>query len=141
MSRKRRPTGRSMSIPAGIAAGIGIALAITVLGAMVLAWLVVTERLGEDAIGWGCMVILPLASAAGSVAAWRLIRHQRLTVSMITCGGYYLALLAIALLFGGGYEGLGVTALLVLLGGGIGLIPALFGGGSGARRHKIPALR
>ena len=141
MALKRKNTGRAMSLPAGIALGIGISLAVSILGAMVLAWLIVSERAGESAIGYGCVVIIPMASLVGCICAWKFIRHQRLMITGITAAGFYLALLALALLFGGKFEGMGVAAILVLLGGGIALIPALLGNKSGARRHKIPVYR
>lgn len=136
MATKLKRTGRSMSIPAGIGIGLGTALAVMVVGAMILAWLIASERAGEDAIGWGGMVILPVASVLGNLCAWGMIRHRRLMITGITTAGLYVLLLLLALPFGGQYEGLGTTALLVALGGGISLIPAALGSGSGARGHN-----
>lgn len=136
MAMKLKSNGRSTSIPAGIGIGLAAALVIMVIGAMLLAWLVSTERAGENAVGWGCMVILPAASATGNFCAWSLIRHRRLLITGITTAALYVLLLILALPFGGQYEGMGLTALLVALGGGISLIPAALGSASGARGHK-----
>lgn len=136
MAVKLKRTGRSMSIPAGIAIGLAVALMVMVIGAMLLAWLITTERVGEDAIGWGCMVILPVGSVLGNLFAWRMIRHRRLMITGITTAGLYVLLLLLALPFGGQYESLGTTALLVALGGGIALIPAAVGSSSGVRGHN-----
>lgn len=136
MSFGKKLSVRAMSMPGGVAAGIGAAVLMTLIGAMILSWLVASERVGEEGIGYGCMVILPLASMVGCLLAWRCIKHRRAVVCAVTAGGYYLALLAIALAFGGIFDGLGVTALLVLLGGGIALIPAFKTNRGGAYRHK-----
>ncbi len=139
MVKKRN--GRAMSMPAGVGVGVGLCVIVSIIGGVVLAWLVASERVGEMAIGYGCMVIQLLSAALGSVTAWRCIRHNKLAVSGLTVGGYYLLLLIMALSFGNGFSGMGVTALMVLLGGGIVQIPALFGNRSGAYRHKIKAFR
>lgn len=141
MAVKRRMQGRAMSMPAGVGLGAAVSLIITVLGAMILAWMVVTERVEQSSIGYGCMVILPCASMLGCLVANCLIRHRRLMVSLITCAGFYMTLIAIALAFGSGFDGMIVTALMILLGGGIAQIPALIGSRGGVRRHKISAYR
>lgn len=141
MKGKGKGRGRVMSMPAGIGLGIGVSYGIMLLGAAILAWLILTERVGESAIGWGSMLILTVSAAIGVIAAWRSIRHRRLFVTGLTLAGYYLALLATALAFGGGFTAMGTTAAMVALGGGIATIPALFGGGSGVRRHKNMAFR
>lgn len=119
MGNKHKYTGRAFSLPAGIGIGTAVSLTGMLIGAMILAWLIVSERVGENGIGWGSMVILPLSSAAGAWTAWHLIQHRRLMVCSIQCAAYYLCLLLMALPFGGQYEGMGVTALLVVLGGAI----------------------
>ncbi len=138
---KRKASGKVMSMPAGIGLGIGICGLVTLVGAVILAWLVSTERVGEQNVGWGCMAIQSAAALAGSLSAWTAIRHKRLMVTGLTAAGYYGLLLVMALAFGGGLTGMGMTAAMVALGGGIWQIPVLFGGGSGARRHKRMAYR
>ena len=133
--------GKSSSMPAGIGAGIGVSLLTSILGAMVLAWLIAFEKVAQNALGYGCMIILVLSSMIGCIVSWRAVRHRRLLVNGITILGYYVSLAVIALAFGGIYQGMGVTALMILLGGGIAQIPALFSGGSGAHRAKYPAYR
>lgn len=141
MTKHKKVTGTAASMPAGIGLGVGISIGITVLGAAILAWLVTTERMRESAIGYGVMVILVLAAAAGALTACGAIKHRKLMVCGISAVGYYLALLLFALAFGGQFQGMGVTALMVLLGGGIAAILSLVEKGSGVRRHKIPRYR
>lgn len=141
MKGKGKGSGRAMSMPAGIGMGVGISYGIMLLSAAVLAWLILTQRVGEEVIGWGSMLILAISAALGSLTAWTRIRHRRLFVTAVTAAGYYAVLLVTALAFGGGFSGMGATAGMVVLGGGIAQIPALFGGGSGVRRHKMKAFR
>ncbi len=138
---KRKASGRSMSASAGVGLGIGVSAAVTLVGAMALAWLVNREQIPQGQVGWGCMLIHILAAASGCTAAWRSIRHNRLPVTTMTVTGYYLLLLMMAMAFGGGFTGMGTTAATVSCGGALTLIPVLFGGSSGARRHKRMAFR
>lgn len=138
---KRIKNGRVMSMPAGILTGVGIGLALSVGLAMILAWLIITGRVWENGIGYGAMVLVSVGTMISAIVSWRCVRHNRLKVTLLAAGGYYLAMLCIGLLFGSGFDGMGVVGAMVIAGGAISLIPALFGSSSGVRRHKIPAYR
>lgn len=115
----RKVTGRAMSMPAGISAGIVIAIAITIFGAVVVAWAVSREMLVFHSIGYGAMLILLAASIIGAMSAKALVKHRALVVCLGTGVGYFLSLLAItALFFGGQYRGVGTTFALVCAGAG-----------------------
>ena len=141
MANNKRVSGTAKSMPGGVGLGVAVSMVITVAGAAVLAWLILSERMAQGAVGYGSMVILVLASLAGCLTACGAVRRRRMMVCGITGAGYYLGLLMIALLFGGRFQGMGVTALMVLLGGAIAVILGLAGKGSGGRRYKIPAYR
>lgn len=141
MAGKRKMTGRTMSLAGGSAVGIGISLLSTIAGAMIVAWLVITERMAEGSIGYGSMAILVLSSAIGCAVAWKLVRHRKLLVLGIGCCGYYVALLCVALVFGAGVKGMGTTAIMVIMGGAICLIPGRLERRGGVKRRKIPAYR
>ncbi len=127
MTTNQRVTGRAMSMPAGMGLGLGLSVLLTVVGCAILAWLLGNETLPEESMGYGAMVILLLASWAGSLTAALLIRHRKLLVCLGT-GGSYLALLLLVngLAFGGSLKGLWVTALLIL--GGCAAAAALTAG-------------
>lgn len=111
----KKNRGRAMSIPAGIGIALFLSMVITLAGSALAAALVSSERIGEGAIGYASMLTLALAALAGAWIAVILIQRLRLQVSMIFGGCYYLFLLAMtALLFGGQYQGMGVTAIVVL---------------------------
>lgn len=131
---------RSALLP-GVLMGAGVSLAVCLLGAALLAWLIVFEKVGENAIHPGAAVILLAASWLGSAAAWGLVKQNRLAVWGAHCGVLYALLLLGALLFGGQLQGLGTTALMILLGGGISLIPGILGHKSGGKNYKIRAIR
>ncbi len=117
MYGKKKVTGTAMGIPGGLGLGILVCLLITLMGAALTAWLVTSERIGEGTTGYAAMVILALSSAVGSLVAVHFVKRLRLQVCMLTGGLYYLTLLAMtALLFGGQYQGMGISAIIILAG-------------------------
>ena len=123
MTVNQKVTGTAVSMPAGIAMGCAISLLITAAGSMLVAKLIADEVLMDTAIGYGAMLVLLLASALGAAIAAAKVKRMRLQVCLLTGVAYYGALLAItALFFGGQYQGMGVTALLVLAGTGASIL-------------------
>ena len=131
-------TAKAMSIPAGLALGILIALVVTVIGSGAAAWLILQGILGEGASGYCAMAILLLASITGASVSSGIIQRLRAQMCMAAGGGYYLCLLAMTVLFfGGQYQGMGVTALMVLCGSALVILLAPRGKNrSGCRRRK-----
>lgn len=106
-------------MPAGLALGGLVSLAVTIAGSILAANLVLKEMISADSIGYCSMVILLLSSMLGSAAAVKRIKHRRLYVCGLSAIIYYTTLLGVtALFFGGQYQGMGVTALVVLAGSG-----------------------
>lgn len=115
----RKVTGRAVSMPAGIAIGIGVSLGMTLAGALLLGLLIDREAVGMNSVGYGSMIILLVSSILGALVSKSLIKHRSLLVCMVSGAGYFLSLLAMtALFFGGQYHGVGVTLALVLAGAG-----------------------
>lgn len=113
----KKVKGAALGVPVGLAIGVIVCLLVTLAGAALTAWLMTSETIGEDGLGYAVMMILVLASCIGALTAVCLTKRMRLQVSMLTGGVYYLALLAItALLFGGQYQGMGVSAIMILIG-------------------------
>ena len=120
MTVNRKVTGNAMSMGQGIGLGIVVSLVITLAGSMLVAWLIGREMIPEIAVGYGAMMILILGSMAGAWTAVLKIKHRKLLVCGMSGVGYYISLLAMtALLFGGQYQGMGVTALVILCGVGV----------------------
>ena len=117
MHTKKKVTGTAMAIPAGLGIGIAASLAVTLLGAAFIAWLIAGERIGEASTGYGAMAILVLASAVGAFVSSSLIKRLRLQICLLSGVGYFLMLLGMtALFFGGQYQGMGVSGITVLIG-------------------------
>jgi hypothetical protein len=117
MGKIRKPTGRAVSMPAGIAWGAAVSYAVTLVCGAIAAWLMDHEIIELEAVGYGAMVILLLASALGALTARVLVKHRILPVCAAT-GGVYIAMLlaTTAAFFGGRYSGVGVTVALVMAG-------------------------
>ena len=117
MRNHKKVSGAAMTIPAGLGIGLLVSMVITLAGAAAASHLVASEKIGEGSIGFAAMIILALASVMGAWCAISLVKRQRLQVCMMAGGCYYLTLLAItALLFGGQYQGMGVTAIVIAVG-------------------------
>ena len=120
MTVNQKVTGTAVTMPIGICIGSSISVALTILGAGFVAKLISMEMLQETAIGYGAMIIILLASISGAGIAVRKVKKRMLQVSALVGVFYYVMLLAMtAILFGGKYQGMGVTALLVLAGCGV----------------------
>ena len=138
MTVNQKVTGTAVSIPVGLMLGTMVSLGITAILSAVSAWLILTGKLPEDSVGYCAMVILLASSAAGAATAIGRIKRRRLQMGLAAGGIYYGCLLAAAALFFGGiYDGMGVTALMVLCGSG--LVILLGPGGqnrAGCRKRK-----
>lgn len=137
MVRNKKVTGTSKSIPVGICIGTAVALMTTVIGTLISAWLISKEKIGEESIGYCAMIILLISSMLGSYTAQEAVKHKRVIMCAAAAAGYYVSLLAItAMFFGGQYQGMGVTALVVAAGTGVIILSKLAGGESGRRKIK-----
>lgn len=134
MNVKHKSTGRATSMGAGLAAGTAVSLGLTLSGSMLCSWLILSGRMNPQSIGYCSMILILLSSLLGPICAAALIRHRRLYVCVFTAALYYSILLAInALFFGGQYQGMGVTALLVVAGCGVSILTGM---GQGRRFNK-----
>lgn len=137
MYRKKKISGTAMGLPVGIGLALLVSILITLAGSAVAALLVSSEKIGEGTIGYASMMILAMASLLGAWIAVMLVKRLRLQVAMLFGGCYYLLLLAMtALLFGGQYQGMGVTAIIILAGSAlVAFWPAKKS--SGGKRKKV----
>lgn len=115
MISNKRPTGRSVSIPKGLTIGAMVSLMITLAAVMLMAKLLNDEYMAYSSIGYSIMVIIMTASFLGAFCAVSKIKRRNLLVSILSGVSYFLILLSItALFFGGKYEAVGVTFILVM---------------------------
>lgn len=135
MANHQKVTGRASSIPAGLAAGASVSMAITGALTLWMALLLEKEAISWDTAGYGIMIMILLSAFFGALTACGRIRHQRLLVCLMSGGLYFAILLSItALFFGGQYQAVGVTALLIA--GGC-FCPVFLAPGQGRRRWNF----
>lgn len=137
MVTNHKPTGRAMTMPAGLALGVAVSIGITILSSALIAKLVESERMQQTQIGYGVMVVLMASSFLGALLAAEKIKRLRLAVCALSGVLYFGCLMSItALFFGGRYEAVGVTGLLVMGGA---MLAVLTGGAPkrGGNRRKV----
>ena len=136
-----KPTERTMSMGAGLTLAGAVCLFSTICMSAIIAFMADKGIIQQAQIGYGVMILLGLTSAIGVITANGKIRRRKLLVSGITALIYFLELLGItALFFGGQYQGIGVTALMILCGAALPLLTDLKGrGGVKKRKYKIPS--
>ena len=119
MAANGKVTGRASSIPAGIATGALLSLAMTLLLSGILAYLVSRETIDLNAIGYCAMVTLIVSAGIGAWVSAKRIKKMPIQMAGICGLVFYMMLLSItALFFGGQYDAMGVTFLAVLAGSG-----------------------
>ena len=129
--KKARNT--ASSLPVGVGIGLLVSLVLTVLGAALTAYLVDKEFIAQSNIGYGCLISLLVSACCGAYVSVKRVKRLRMQVCIASGVCYYLLLLGItALFFGGQYEGMGITALVVLGG----CIAVAISGMSGGKRRK-----
>ena len=141
MAVRTKHSGRAMAMPAGIGVGTGISMVLTLGMSAVLAAMVLSGNAGENAVGFGAIVILLVSAFCGSFVSAAVVKHRRLLVCALTGAAYYITLLCCtALFFDGQYSGMGVAGLVILAGVGISAMLGLVGENRGAgRRRKYKA--
>ena len=131
-------TARAVAMPVGLLLGTGTGLGVTAIGAGGTAWAVLGGLIPESGVGYCAMAILLLASVSAAAVAAGTVQRLRARMCLAAGGGYYLCLLALTgLFFGGQFDGMGVTALMVLCGSVLVILLAPGGKNrAGCRRRK-----
>ena len=121
MTINQKPTGRASSMAAGLTIGAIASLCVTVLICAIGAHMISTEILPQNQIGYCAITALLSATIMGAAVASGKIKRRKVMVCLLSGLIYICTLLALtALLFGGQYQGIGVTLITV----GIGSIAA-----------------
>lgn len=125
MTVNQKVTGTAVTMPVGIGIGCGVSMLLTLLGAGAIAKLISAEVLRETAIGYGAMATILLSAICGAAVGVKKVKKRMLQVSLLVGATYFAMLLAMtALFFGGQYQGMDVTALLVAAGCGVVILMA-----------------
>ena len=136
---KSKMTSGTSTMAGAVGLGAAVSLTVTLIAAAIFAALISAETVPVGNMDYYGLVILLLAAIAGSAAASGRMQQKRLYLCLLTGAAYYLVLLAMtALFFGGQYQGMGATALVVLAGCAVVILLGLKGGKRGAsRKSKI----
>lgn len=131
-------TGRAMSMPAGLAIGAAVSMAVTVAVSFIGAQLVINEVIPQEQIGFCALAALMLGAMLGAITSDRKIKSRRLLTCAISGAVYCAVLLGItALFFGARFDGVGATVLTVMLGcTAAALLPSGAGKNRKCRRRK-----
>ena len=123
MVTQQKATGRASSIPAGLAAGAAVSILMTLLICLIGGWMIGSELISQQQIGYCSIVALLTSAILGSLTAWKKIRRKRLLVCMVSGLAYFVILAIITLIFfDGGYQGMGVTLITILVGAAVSVL-------------------
>ena len=137
MDKRMKATGHAKTIPAGLAIGCTVGMVLTLILSAVAAKLMDLEKIKETAVGYTALCILLVSSFACGLVASNAIKRRKLMVCGISALCYYLLLLSVtALFFGGQYQGMGMTALIVLCGGALSAMVSTRQGRAGHKMRK-----
>ena len=117
MGKIKKPTGRAVSIPGGLALSGVSSLVLTVLSSIAIGKLVENQYINDNNIGYFVMIQLFLITFISSMLCAAKVKHQHFLVCALAGLVYYGILISItALFFGGQYEALWEVGAIVVSG-------------------------
>lgn len=112
---------QQVGVGGAVAMGVGVCMVIMLIGITISAALIVSNRISVASQEYCIMIIALISSFLGAATALKGAEGIKLILSSLIAMVYFLILLAItAVLFEGQYQGIGVTALLILCGTTVG---------------------
>lgn len=113
----KRNQSKATSVPITIGVGLVLSLIITVLAAVLIAMMVISERMEPGHIYFGSAATLLLASFIGALYVVLMMGEKKLLFSMVTGGAYFLVLVCVSMLFFDGMIANVWQALILVIGG------------------------
>ena len=95
----KRNQSKATSVPITIGVGLVLSLIITVLAAVLIAMMVISERMEPGHIYFGSAATMLLASFIGALYVVLMMGEKKLLFSMVTGGAYFLVLVCVSMLF------------------------------------------
>ena len=115
MVTNKRVFGRAGSMAKGVLVGTIAALVITIAVALLLTQLILSDKMDFTVLGYSAMIMLPLASAVSALISVGIVKRRRMQTAMLAGVAYFVMLSLINFIFfGGHFDGLLVTILLIL---------------------------
>lgn len=114
MARNQKGKINASGLPKSIIIGGITSICCTIMGTCIGAWLLASEKIGENSDNYLALSILLLSSVAGSLISMRMAQDKHTIVGISVGLVYFLALLGIAaVFFRGSYNGVGESALVI----------------------------
>ena len=113
----KRNQSKATSVPITIGVGLVLSLIITVLAAVLIAMMVISERMEPGHIYFGSAATMLLASFIGALYVVLIMGEKKLLFSMVTGGAYFLVLVCVSMLFFDGMIANVWQALILVIGG------------------------
>ena len=113
----KRNQSKATSVPITIGVGLVLSLIITVLAAVLIAMMVISERMEPGHIYFGSAATLLLASFIGALYVVLMMGEKKLLFSMVTGGAYFLVQVCVSMLFFDGMIANVWQALILVIGG------------------------
>jgi len=105
------------SLPFGVGIGGLMSIVSTILGALIIAWIIEKEWITDSSVNLWFVALILIASFVGAGTATGIIKNKRMIVCLLSGLVYLLLLLACnSLFFGGQYNGIMETMLVVFAG-------------------------
>lgn len=126
MGSMQKTKGTAMPMITGVLVGAAISVMLTLAAAVLLTWLLFAGKMDEYFLGYAVLGALLIASITGALFAAIKIKRRKGAVCFITGGIYWLCLLSFTgIFFGGNFQGLGTSAIVVVVGSGTALVLGL----------------
>lgn len=134
----KQKSGGAKSIPVGLAISWAMQILLTMALCLMLAALILSSRVGQEALGYSVPVILIVTAYVGAAISCKLVGHHNLILCLSSTALYLGTLLAIALLFFDGEIRAFWISVLLVFGGAMAamLICSAPKRGRGERRKK-----
>lgn len=113
----KRNQSKATSVPITIGVGLLLSLIITVLAAVLIAMMVISERMEPGHIYFGSAATLLLASFIGALYVVLMMGEKKLLFSMVTGVAYFLVQVCVSMLFFDGMIANVWQALILVIGG------------------------
>lgn len=115
MGKKPNQAGNRTMLKA-VLCGAASGLLVSIAGAAVTAWMILSGKIGQNRTEIAAWVILFLASFVGSLIASRLTEGKKLQTALIEWGTFFVLLILItALLFGARYKGVWIGIIVTVI--------------------------
>ena len=135
--RTKKVTGTAVSIPKGLAVGAMLQIIITAAGTAILCGLIESGTITDTMIGYLCMGVLAIGSAAGAFLTAAKIKRRRLLVCYLSATVYFLILLGTNIAFlGANLQGIPASGVIILIGATIAAISGLGLKKQGTKKYK-----